>query len=240
VFNTVETQKYSRANRSALPGSGRTERRVRTVIVDDHPLFRRGLREVIEEEHSLELVAEADNGVTGLDLIGRQATDIAILDINLPGMSGLDIVRKLAERRSPVKVVILTMHKDEEIFQKALALGVRGYVLKDNAVSDIVNCLKAVAAGDYYLTPSLSAYVVRRHQAADALAAARPALSKVTTAERRILKLVAENKTSKEIAKVLFISYRTVEAHRTNICAKLQLHGSHRLLEFALRHAGEL
>jgi DNA-binding NarL/FixJ family response regulator len=214
--------------------------RIKTIIIDDHPVFRRGLREVIEGEPSFQIVAEADDGIKGLNLFCQHPSDIAILDINLPGMSGLDLVRRMQEKRIVVKVVILTMHKEEEIFRKALALGVRGYLLKDNAVADIVNCLKAVALGDYYMTPSISAYLLRNHERAEALAVARPSLKNLTTAERRILKLVAANKTSKQIGRELFVSFRTVEAHRANICAKLELRGSHRLLEFALRHEAEL
>ena len=213
---------------------------VRTAIVDDHPVFRQGLRQLIAHEPRFEVVAEADDGLEGLDQVNKQKADVVILDIGLPGLNGLEVARRLQASRSSVKIIILTMHGDEEIFNKAISLDVRGYILKENAPSEIVNCLKTVAAGDYYLTPAMSACLLKRRKRADALEEAQPGLSQLTTAERRILQRVAQNLTSKQIASELCISPRTVEAHRTNICDKLGLHGSNRLLQFAIEHRSEL
>ena len=214
--------------------------RVTTLIVDDHPAFRQGLRQLITAEPRFEVVAEADDGLDAIDLAKAGKAEIVILDINLPGINGLEVARRLQANRSAVKVVILTMHKDEEFFNKALNLEVKGYLLKENALAEIVSCLKAVAAGDYYLTPSMSACLMKRRRRLQALENSRPALHDLTTGERRILQRVAHNRTSKEIAKEFGISHRTVEAHRTNICTKLNLHGSHRLLQFAIEHRSEL
>lgn len=210
--------------------------RIKVLIVDDHPLFRQGLRQVVEADERFELVAEAGDGPTALDLIRKLKPDIAVLDINLPGASGLEVAGELQARRLPTAVVILTMYREEETFNRALDLGVKGYVLKENAVEDIISSLASVSRGEHYLSPSISSYLVHRRGRAETLSARRPGLDDLTKAERRILKLIAEKKTSREIAAELFISPRTVEAHRANICAKLDLRGSHSLLQFALEN----
>jgi DNA-binding NarL/FixJ family response regulator len=132
------------------------------------------------------------------------------------------------------------MHKEEELCNRALDLGAKGFVLKENAVEEIVKAIAAVAGGEHYLSPTISSYLVRRHSRAELLAAKKPGLEDLTKAERRILKLIADKKTSRAIAAELFISPRTVEAHRANICAKLELHGSHSLLQFALENRSSL
>ena len=213
---------------------------VRTVIVDDHPLFRQGLRQMIAAEPRFEVVAEAHDGASGLEEVRRSRPEVVILDITLPGMNGLEVARRLQANRSAAKVVILTMHGDEEVFNTAMNLDVKGYVLKENAANEILNCMKAVAAGDYYLTPSMSGCLLKRRRRAEALEAAQPSLQDLTTAERRILQRIADNRTSKEIAEEFCISPRTVETHRANICSKLNLHGSHKLLQFAIEHRAEL
>ena len=185
-------------------------------------------------------MAEANDGLDGLNLVQTSNAEMLILDMELPGINGLEVARRLQASRSPVKIVILTMHKDEELFNKAMSLEVKGYLLKENAVSEILNCLKTVAAGDYYLTPSMSACLLKRRNRRDALEMSRPAVNGLTTGERRILRRVADNRSSKEIAKEFCISPRTVDAHRANICSKLDLHGNNRLLQFAIEHRAEL
>ncbi len=216
------------------------KRTIRVVIVDDHPVFRQGLRQVIDVEPDFSWVGEAADGLEALDMIAKVNPDVAIVDVNLPHLDGLELCRKLSELRLPVHVAILTMYNDEGMFNAAMNLGIKGYLLKDNAVGDIVACVRKVAQGEYYLSPSMSGCLLRRQQHGARLATACAGLDSLTTAERRILKLVALNKTSKEIAKELFISYRTVEAHRANICTKLELRGSHRLLQFAIQNQSAL
>ncbi len=213
---------------------------IKVLIVDDHPLFRQGLRQLVESDGRFEFAGEAGDGPTALQLILRDKPDVAVLDVNLPGLSGLEVARQLQAKRAVTRVVILTMFKEEETFNRALDLGVLGFVLKENAVQDILNSLVAVARGEHYLSPTISSYLVRRRGRAETLAHRRPGLDDLTKAERRILKLIAEKKTSREIATELFVSPRTVEAHRANICAKLDLHGSHSLIQFALEHRSAL
>jgi DNA-binding NarL/FixJ family response regulator len=210
------------------------------LIVDDHPLFRGGLRQVVQGDSRFELVGEAGDGLAAWQAIQEKKPDVAVLDVNLPGISGLDIARKISDQKLRTRVIILTMFKEEDLINRALDLGVNGFVLKENAVEDIVNAIVAAAEGGHYLSPAVSGFLVRRHRRAEALTAGKPGLDDLTKAECRILKLVAEKKTSREIAVELFISPRTVEAHRANICTKLNLRGSHSLLQFALENRSAL
>ena len=214
--------------------------RIKVLIVDDHPLFRGGLRQVIAADARFELVGETGDGESAWKLILENQPDVAVLDINLPGLTGLEVARQAHEKKLRTRVIILTMHKEEELINRALDFGVNGFVLKENAVEDILDAIVTAAAGGHYLSPSVSGHLVRRRSRAETLAAHKPGLDDLTKAERRILKLISENKTSREIAAELFVSVRTVEAHRANICAKLEMHGSHRLLQFALENRSSL
>lgn len=209
---------------------------IRTVIVDDHPLFRQGLRQVIEADSRFELLAEADHGEAARRLVLEHQPDLAVLDVNLPDMTGLEVAESLREAAVRTRFVVLTMLKDEQAFNRAMNIGIEGYVLKENAGAEIVSCLISVAAGNAYVSPSLTGFLLRRRGRADALASHRPGLSDLTTAEKRILKRIADKKTSREIAAELSVSPRTVETHRTNICTKLSLRGSNTLLQFALEN----
>src|ERR1041385_2248440 len=165
---------------------------IRVLIADDHPLFRQGLRQVVEADQRFELIGEASDGHSALQLILTKKPDIAVLDVNMPGLSGLEVARGLQGKRLPTQIVILTMYKEEETFNCAVDLGVKRFVLKENAVQDILSSLVAVAAGEHYLSPSISGYLVRRRRRADELAAKKPGLEDLTKAERRILRLIAE------------------------------------------------
>jgi two-component system response regulator DegU len=214
--------------------------RTKVLIVDDHPLFRGGLRQVVLDDGRFELVGETGDGEAAWQLIREKKPDVAVLDVKLPGLTGLEIARKLQDTRSRTRAIILTMHSEEELFNRALDNGAMGFVLKENAVEDIVKAIAAVAEGRHYLSSTISGYLVRRRHRAETLAKEKPGLDDLTKAELRILKLISLKKTSREIAAELFISPRTVEAHRANICSKLGLRGSHSLLYFALDHKSEL
>jgi DNA-binding NarL/FixJ family response regulator len=213
---------------------------IKLLIADDHPIFRRGLRVVIEADPCLKVIAEADNGARALDLIREAPPDIALLDLDMPIKDGFEVTRDIQEMRLEVEVIFLTMHKTEKLFNAALDLGVKGYVLKDSALTEIIDCVKAVSRGQSYASPQLTTFMISRNQRAAALVKQKPSLNDLTPTERRILKLVAEEKTSRAIAAELFISPRTVEHHRANICLKLDLHGSNALMKFALAHKSEL
>jgi DNA-binding NarL/FixJ family response regulator len=212
----------------------------RIIIADDHPIFRRGLRAMIETEAHLNVVAEAADGDAALALICEHEPDVAVLDLDMPGQDGFAVARGVAARNLAVAIVILTMHDSEPLFNTALDLGVRGFVLKDSALPEIIDCIRAVASGRNYISPALSTYLVNRAGSGDALARTSPGIHDLTPAERNILRLIAAEKTSRQIADELHISPRTVDRHRANICDKLDLRGAHALIRFALTHKSEL
>ena len=213
---------------------------IRLIIADDHPLLRHGLCKVIERDPRLKVLAEASDGAEALQFIETLQPAVAVLDVHMPEMTGFDVVRAIKERRLKTQVIILTMYHDEEMFNEALDLGALGYVLKDSATTDIIGAIRAAASGRPYISPTISAYLFNRATRGTTLTTQAPYLNDLTPTERRVLKLIADNKTSKEIGAELFISHRTVENHRANICQKLNLKGSHSLLKFAFDHKSEL
>jgi DNA-binding NarL/FixJ family response regulator len=210
------------------------------LIADDHPIFRRGLRMIIESDPSLKVVAEANDGAEALSGIEQLQPGVAVLDMDMPPPDGLAVARRIREQRWPVAAVFLTMHKDAAAFNAALDVGVRGYVVKDSAANEIVGCVKSVAAGQSFFSPTLSGHLLARRERADEFVRGTPSINDLTASECRVLRLIAEAKSNKEIAEALFISIRTVEHHRSNICAKLGLTGKNALLTFALTHKTEL
>jgi DNA-binding NarL/FixJ family response regulator len=213
---------------------------IRVVIADDHPVVRRGLRQAIEADPRLKVVAETGDGEAALAQIQELKPAIAVVDVDMPRLDGLGVAREIRKKRLPVDIVFLTIHGEEDLFHAAMDLGSKGYLLKDSALTEIVTALRAVAEGNYYVTPSLTAHLLQRRSRAQAFASEQPRLSDLTPTERRILNMVAEGKSSKSIAEELFIHYRTVENHRTNICQKLGLQGHNALFRFALQHKLEL
>lgn len=215
-------------------------REIRIVMADDHPVVREGLVRVIEADPQLKIIAQAGDGQSALEQIQSLSPDVAVLDIDMPVMDGFSVARAIQKLKLEIEIVFLTIHREEELFQVAINLGAKGYVLKDSAVTDIIESIRAVASHQHYISPQLSSYLVRRKAKIDALARQKPSLDDLTPTERRILRLIAEDKTTREIADQLFISPRTVDTHRANICRKLDLHGSLALVRFAIEHKSEL
>jgi DNA-binding NarL/FixJ family response regulator len=204
------------------------------VIADDHPLFRRGLTEVIEPESAFRIVGAAGDGESALDLVRRHRPDVALLDLEMPNRSGLEVAAAIRDEELAAAVVMLTIHRDSGIFRRALDLGCRGYILKDSAVTEIVACLHMVASGRPYISPATSGDLLARREKL-----AMPemvALDDLTPAEEAVLKRIAQGLTSAEIAEALGNSVKTIEHHRSHISQKLGLTGPQRLLRFALEH----
>jgi len=207
---------------------------IKIVIADDHPIFRNGLKQIIDFDKSIKIIGEADNGQKALELITELKPDVAILDIDMPKKTGLEVLKELKD--SDVKIIFLTMYAEEDIFEEAMNHGIKGFVLKDSAVSDIVDCIFSVHEDRYYISPSVSNFLINRRKKLKELKNNNPLLQNLTMSEKKILKFISENKTSKEIADILFISYRTIENHRANISGKLNLKGSHSLVKFAIEN----
>ena len=204
------------------------------VIADDHPVFRHGLRNVIEREPDFEVVGEAGDGEIALEMIRSQRPTIAILDVSMPKLDGIALASQLIRQEPSVGVILVTMYRGQKLFTQAIEAGVKGYVLKDSAASDIINCIRAVVAGQNYVSPELTTYLIGSVQRAEAAGLAVSDLESLTITELRVLSLLADYQTSKEIGRNLFISPRTVDTHRNHICQKLEIHGSHSLMKFAL------
>jgi len=213
---------------------------IRVVVADDHPVFRRGLIQVLREDPSIRILAEVSDGRTAVQAVRSLKPDVVVLDIQMPELSGIDAARILHQEGGPTRIIFITAFKDEDLFNQALDLGVKGYVLKDSAADDLLAGVKAVAAGTRFISPTLSDFLYERGHKTRELHKARPGLDALTATERRILKMVAMDKTSKEIASELGISHRTVENHRANCALKLDLRGSHSLLKFAFDNKSHL
>lgn len=210
------------------------------LIADDHPIFRKGLVEVIAADPAFVIAAEASDGETALELALKLRPRIAVLDVDMPKLNGLGLAEKLRALVPSVAVLVLTSYKEESLFNRALDVGVKGYVLKENAVTDVLCALHTVAGGETFFSPSISGFLVNRIRRGEAVRAENPTIEQLTPMELRVLRLIADNRTSKEIGKQLYISPRTVDTHRNNICAKLGLHGQRGLLVFALAQREEL
>jgi len=216
------------------------DNKTRVFIADDHPIFREGLAKSIERDSAFELIGQAADGAEALRSIREFHPDIAILDVEMPKISGIDVARAVHKDALPTEIIFLTMYKDPAYFNAALDLGVRGYLLKDVVSGELVSCLKTVSEGEYYISPAISQLLVERKNRLEALLMNVPALNRLTPAEKKLLRLLADNLTSKEIGEKLFVSVRTVENHRLHICQKLEIKGHNKLLQFALENKSSL
>ncbi len=209
-------------------------------MADDHPIFRNGLRQIVLSDPDLDVIHETGNGLEALRQIRELRPDLAILDMDMPGLNGLDLARARQRERLPFEIIFLTMYREEDMFREALDLGARGYVLKESAAADILQCIHAVARGQHYVSPTLAGLLINRGARNTGPGTSPAGLASLTPSERRILKLIASDQTSKEIADHLGLSPRTIENHRANMSAKLGLQGSHSLLKFAFENKARL
>lgn len=213
---------------------------IKVFIADDHPVFRAGLKLLIEKDEQLAVTGEASDGNEALAKLPAAAPDVAVLDIDMPGGDGFEVAQALRAGERPPEIIFLTMHKDEHFLNKALELGVKGYLVKESAVTDIISCIKTVAAGRVFISPSISGLLLKRARGAERVKETAASLDSLTQTERRILLLLAEYKTSREIGDELFVSFRTIEAHRANIARKLDLKGNHALIKYAAENKSSL
>lgn len=194
---------------------------ITVVVIDDHVLFRSGLRELLQQEE-IQVVGEASNAEAGLETVQRHAPDVAIMDLNLPGMSGHDAIRRIAASTPRTQVLVLTISTSEDDVVEAVLAGACGYLLKDASISDILTGVRAAAAGESMVSPRMAKTLLeqmRQHERVDT----RPTVNDLSTREKEVLRLVAEGKDNATIAQELFISPYTVKNHISNILLKLQV-----------------
>lgn len=206
----------------------------RIIIVDDHPIFLKGLAEVIQEDQKNCVVDLAHDGHEALQLVKIMRPHLVILDLEMPGMNGLELARHLESHFPEIKKVMLTMHNNPTALDLAMETNVMGYVLKENAVTEIRSCIESVCADKTYISPQMRESLRKRSVKQDGR------ISDLTPTELRVLGMIAQNMTSRSIADELFISEKTVSNHRQNIALKLGLKGVHMLLRYALENQGVL
>ncbi|HZQ65099.1 MAG TPA: response regulator transcription factor [Gaiellaceae bacterium] len=205
----------------------------RILIADDHPIVRSGLRRVLDAKPDLEVVAEAEDGAEAVDRALREDAHLAILDVSMPRMTGIQAAAELHKRKPEVKTLILSMHDSEQFLFEALKAGASGYVLKSGADTDIVDAVRAAMRGESYLYPSALTALVRDY--VERGGRGEEQFDVLTPRELEVLKLIAEANTSKEIADKLFISIKTVDRHRQNILDKLGMRDRVELTRYAIR-----
>lgn len=208
---------------------------IQILLADDYPVVRKGLKASLEEDVSLKVVAEASDGQEALDLIKKLRPQLAILDIDMPKLSGLAVAKEVNRLKLATKIIFLSFHNAPDIFRTVLELGGKGYLLKDSAMQEIVAAVQTVFAGQVYMSSAIALQLLKDGNSQNT-PPENPLTRDLTSSERRILKLIAEGLSSKEIGDELSINYRTVENHRTNICRKLKIEGANALLRFAVQH----
>ena len=206
------------------------------VLADDHKLLRAGLRALLEKESDLEVVAEADSGRSAVELAMKLSPGIIVMDISMPDLNGVEATRQITSRNPAIKVIALSMHADRHFVEGMLQAGASGYLLKDCAHDEFIRAIRAVLAGQTYLTPAITGQLVEEYVHHCAGSKPDPTRSTLTPREREVLQLVAEGKASKQIAAALGVSTKTVETHRHQIMEKLNLHSVAELTKFAVRH----
>jgi two-component system, NarL family, response regulator DegU len=201
---------------------------IKIITADDHPLFLKGLRDTLVEESDFEVIDLANNGQQALEKIEKWQPDVATLDLDMPILNGIEVAKIILTKYPNIKIILLSMHKDADIIRAAMALGIHGYVFKDDAVNDLVSAVRTVFGGGNYIS-------VDNIKKPFFLNESHELIGDLTKMEKLILREIAKQKTTKQIADENFISNKTVENHRANICKKLNLHGNNSLLKFAIK-----
>lgn len=208
--------------------------RTKIILADDHKIIREGLRSLIEKQPDMEVIAEAHDGLTTVNLVQKLQPDVVIMDIGMPEMNGIDATTKITTEYKTVKVIALSMHSDRRFVMQMLKAGAAGYLLKDSAFEELVSAIHAVLAKQHYLSQKITDVVVQEYL--QNLPRNESTVFTVLTArEREVLQLIAEGKSTKQIASVLNVSVKTIETHRQQIMEKLDMHSIAQLTKYAIR-----
>ncbi|MCJ7537017.1 MAG: response regulator transcription factor [Anaerolineales bacterium] len=207
---------------------------IRVLLADDHTILREGIRALIEDQGDMEVVGEAENGQATVKMVAQLLPDVVVMDIAMPLLNGLEATRQIRRDFPQVKVLILTMHENEEYIRQVLTAGALGYVLKDAAARDLLGAIRTVYQGEAVLSPAITRLVIEDYLRWGDI---RPedTTNGLTAREREVLQLIAEGYTSKEIAGILSLSVKTVQSHRTNLMNKLDLHDRGELIKYAIQ-----
>jgi len=219
---------------------------IKVLLVDDHDIVRKGLRAYLDTQSDIHVIAEARTGEEAITLVGLRNPDVILMDITMEGMNGLDATRQIKMRSPDCKILALTVHSDKQHFFNMLSAGAEGYVTKQAAVEDLLDAIRAVAAGQVYLQPALARWLLEDYRRlSDESSAelsfnqssekAKRGLENLTDRERQVLELVSDGKNNKEIGELLGISHKTVARHRERIMRKLDMHSCAELVRFAIR-----
>jgi two-component system, NarL family, response regulator NreC len=208
---------------------------VRIVLADDHTIVRHGLRLVLERQPDFAVVGEASNGREAIDVVIRENPDVAVMDIAMPLLNGIEAAKRIAEERVKTAVVILSMHSDESYILKALRAGARGYLLKDSAETDLIQAIRAVCVGKAFFSPAVSRVLADDYLRQIRQQGVEDPYELLTARERELLQLIVELKSTKDIAALLGISPRTIDTHRGNLMQKLNVHSIPELILYAMR-----
>jgi RNA polymerase sigma factor (sigma-70 family) len=209
--------------------------KIRVLLVDDHTVVRQGLRRILETDEEIEIIGEAGDGRTGVDLAQRLHPHVVLMDIALPELNGIEATRQIMKRGNGARVLVLTMHADDVCVRQSLKAGARGYILKDSEDLDLLKAVKAVGRGGSYFSPVISKVLLEGYLGDAGTQEIDDNLALLTDREREVLQLIAEGKTNKEIASLLGVSINTVETHRKHIMEKLDLHNTAEIVRFAVR-----
>lgn len=210
-------------------------KKIRIVLADDHQLFRKGLRALLEQQPDLTVVAEAKDGREAVAAVQSQKPDVLVVDVGMQNLNGIEAARQLTESHSEAAIVILSMHSDESYVLRALKAGAKGYLLKDSAEDDLISAIHAVTNGKSFFSPAVSKVLLDDYMRKLQKLGAEDPYDLLTPREREILQLVVEGKSNKDVANLLNLSVYTVETHRSNIMEKLNLKGVPELMLYAVR-----
>jgi len=206
---------------------------IRVLLAEDHTIVRKGLRSLLDDEAGIEIVGEAEDGQQTMELVQHLLPDVVLMDITMPVLNGLEATRQIKKLFPQVKVLVLTVHSTEEYIFQVLRAGASGYVVKQAAVSELVQAIRTVYHGDSFLSPSISRQAIEEYgRQAEAM---EDKHDRLTDREREVLQLIAEGRTNREIASRLHVTVKTVEAHRAHLMDKLGLHSTADLTKYALR-----
>lgn len=208
---------------------------IRVILADDQAMVRQGIRLLLEREEGIRVLAEAADGREAVRLARELQPDVAVLDLAMPLLNGLDAAREIRHHVPLTKTILLTVHAEDRRVMEALRVGINGYVLKTQPPGELAHAIQEVARGAIYLSPGVSRAVVDAYLAAEHAPAGRLPGERLTPRERQVLQLVAEGKTTKEIAAILGVSVKTSESHRTRVMHKLGIHTAAGLVRYAIR-----